>query len=475
MSKLSDSLRTGDSPSARRPTGAIKSGVRISGGNGALVALTTLFWLIFYQNLPDNWGLNEIAVPGAAGAYVVYTANILDRVLKVSMLAISIGVIAKQLGLAGTLLKYMNPGATAFLAVALTSAVWSIDRSFTVLRFVTLAGTILVCFAIQLTRWDARRFQKLVTPPVMVILIASLIVGALYPERIVEIGTDVSQKDAWHGITFSKNLFGMMASVGVILCLHRWLTREGKMFWSLAGAFAASACLLLSRSNTSLLATLVSVMFLILVIRVPIVRQRFSAHLAIGIAATLILYELVIQDVVPGVNVLLAPITGMFGKDTTLSARTMIWNVIKEHINAAPFLGTGYGAYWTGPTPSSPSFIFTYLMYFYPFESHNGYLEVMNDLGLVGLACLLAFLFYFIRQGLQLMRFDRSQAVLYLALLFQQMVTNMSESEWFARSSTFAILFFATTCMARGLLEYRRQGTQVRPSRGLGAARLRLS
>jgi len=52
-----------------------------------------------------------------------------------------------------------------------------------------------------------------------------------------------------------------------------------------------------------------------------------------------------------------------------------------------------------------------------------------------------------------LMRIDQTQAVLYLALLFQEMVINMSESDFFSRTSTFAILVLASACLSRGLLE----------------------
>jgi exopolysaccharide production protein ExoQ len=104
-------------------------------------------------------------------------------------------------------------------------------------------------------------------------------------------------------------------------------------------------------------------------------------------------------------------------------------------------------------------------MYFYPTEAHNGYLDVVNDLGLLGLACVLAFLFWFLRQGLQLMQVDRSQAALYIALLFQEMVINMSESDWFSRTNTFAILLLATTCLSRGLLEARLHAQSARPAR----------
>jgi exopolysaccharide production protein ExoQ len=444
-------------------TRSIGPTVRKAGGSGVLMLLSVLFWLIFYQNLPDNWGLNEVAGQGLAGTAAVptaYAANVLDRIIKVSMISISLCVIATHWSMARSLAKNLNPGLTAYLALTLSSAAWSIDSSATLLRFVTLASIVLVCFSIPLAGWDVLRLQRLVIPPVMVTLVASLVVGSLYPDRIIEIGLDASQYNAWHGITFSKNFFGLMASIGVILCSHRWLAREGRMLWSLAGALAAFACLILSRSNTSLLATLVSVGFMVLVIRVPIFQKRFSNYLVIGIGGTLLLYELIIQDVVPGVDLLLAPITRLFGKDTTFSARTMIWSIIKEHINGAPYLGSGYGAYWTGPTPESPSYVFVQLMYFYPTEAHNGYLEVVNDVGLVGLVVLLVFLFWYMRQGLQLMRFDRNQAALYLAFLYEQMVMNMSESEWFSRSSSFAVVFLAVSCMARALLEQRSRAQQ---------------
>jgi hypothetical protein len=76
-------------------------------------------------------------------------------------------------------------------------------------------------------------------------------------------------------------------------------------------------------------------------------------------------------------------------------------------------------------------------------------------LGRVGLICLLAFLVYFVRQALQLMPYDRGQATLYLALLFQQMVDNLSESEWFSRTATCTILLLVSTCLSRARMEQR--------------------
>jgi exopolysaccharide production protein ExoQ len=448
---------TGAPPYARAASQYAGPAASAGGGSG-LIVLSILFWLIFYQNLPGD-------LDGMASHGPVVLANEADRIIKISMLAMSIYVIASRWLLARAVAQNINAGAAAFLVLAPLSAAWSLDPSATLLRYVTLLTIFLVCFAISLSGWHRRRFQQVAIPPLMLILLASLVLGVLEPDRIMEIGTDISQKNAWHGITHSKNEFGMMSSIAAIICFNRCLAREGRPYWPMAGTTVAFVCLILSRSNTSLFATMVAILSMVLVMRVPVIRQRYSTHVIVTMVATILLYELVIQDVVPGVHTLLGPVMNLTGKDSTFSGRTIIWDIVKKHIQGAPWLGTGYGSYWQGPFPSSPSYIFVQVMYFYPTEAHNGYLDVVNDLGIVGLICVLAFLFWYIRQALRLMQVDRSQASLYLALLLQQMVMNMSESEWFSRGSTFAVLILASICLSRGLLDVR---TRAQPARSAG-------
>lgn len=442
----------------------VGAAIRSVKGGGTLVFLAILFFGLFYQNLPAE-PLNQVGSELASGASPTeYAGNTLFRIMRLCMIAVSVFVISTRWSLVRSLGRFINPGFAAFMILAPLSAVWSFDRAATLLRFTSFACVVLVCFAISLAGWNRQRLQQMAIPPTMCILIASLILGILYPDRITEIGDDISLKGAWHGITFTKNTFGALASLGVIMCAHRWLAGENSKSWPLAGAAVAATCLMLSRSSTSMLAAAAGVFFMVLVMRVPVIKRRFSTHVVIGLALTLILYQLVIQDVIPG-KFLLKPVTSLTGKGETFSARTIIWDIIKEHIRQAPLLGTGYGAYWTGPVPTSPSYVFTYLMYFYPAESHNGYLELQNDLGYAGLSCVLLFLFWYIRQALQLMRLDRSQAILYLAVAYVEMIINMSESDWFSRSSNFTILILATFCLSRALLEHRLHAQSGVPSR----------
>lgn len=409
---------------------------------GSLLIVGILFWLIFYLNMPDN-------LEGFAANGPIETANYVARNIKVGMILISLCVIGMRVALAGRLLSRLNLGMTLVLILALLSSLWSIDSSATLLRFVSLISVALVCFAAALAD-RGRAFQRLVIPPVMFILIGSLAVGFAFPDKIAEIGTDISQKNAWHGITHGKNEFGMVASFGAIVCVNSFLARR-RVAWSVIGAAIAITCLVLSRSNTSQFATAAGILSMVLVMRIPIIRNRFTVPVVIGIASTILLYELATQNVIPGASTLFAPILSLTGKDATFSARTLIWNVIKQHIQGAPYLGTGYGAYWI-PFPTSPSYVFVSMMFFYPMEAHNGYLETVNDLGFVGLFGLLMFIVLFIRQALRLIPIDRSQAALYLGLLFQEMVINMSESDWFSRTNTFSILLLAAMCLSRALV-----------------------
>jgi len=69
---------------------------------------------------------------------------------------------------------------------------------------------------------------------------------------------------------------------------------------------------------------------------------------------------------------------------------------------------------------------------------------------------LIAFLLTYLRQGLSLFRSVRAQGALYLALLFQQLIANLSESRWFnVLTLEFGIFTLATVSMARILLQQR--------------------
>ncbi|NDI08743.1 MAG: S1 RNA-binding domain-containing protein [Actinobacteria bacterium] len=162
----------------------------------------------------------------------------------------------------------------------------------------------------------------------------------------------------------------------------------------------------------------------------------------------------------------------MSGKDMTFSGRTTIWAIMKDEIFKHPLLGIGYASFWLGPDFPSPAFIFKIRMYIYPGEAHNGYLEVMNELGSVGIFALIGYLFEYIKQSVRLLQFDRRKAALYIAMLFSQLIANMSEAYWWNIAS---VQFFVITLVTFDMACTLRQKSMSDKLRAAEAAKAQIN
>lgn len=67
-------------------------------------------------------------------------------------------------------------------------------------------------------------------------------------------------------------------------------------------------------------------------------------------------------------------------RDETMSGRGELWSIIGSKVREAPFFGRGWGAFWT--EGRGRELVTTWN----PRQSHNAYLDVMLDVGLIGLA-----------------------------------------------------------------------------------------
>jgi O-antigen ligase len=76
---------------------------------------------------------------------------------------------------------------------------------------------------------------------------------------------------------------------------------------------------------------------------------------------------------------------GAIGKDPTLTGRTDIWHYVVIFISQRPWLGWGYLAFWSTSNPAA-MYIADALHWFAP-QAHNGLLEMLLCVGVVGTAC----------------------------------------------------------------------------------------
>lgn len=152
-------------------------------------------------------------------------------------------------------------------------------------------------------------------------------------------------------------------------------------------------------------------------------RERVRARvLSVGLAAAFVLVLLVRDAALSAV-----------GKDPTLSQRTRIWEASLPQILEAPWLGHGVYAFLE-PASDSPSkyAVAEYFHLFVPPNPHNGMLDLLGQLGIVGL---LAYAVAITSLGIAIARAERGQTRLFGALtlvflLLSQTVEATSLGGW---------------------------------------------
>ncbi|HWX29673.1 MAG TPA: O-antigen ligase family protein [Steroidobacteraceae bacterium] len=443
---------------ARRPAGTLGAALPRSRKSASLLPAALVLLLFTVMTVPQGFDYQAREMPTEVDS----TTLTIWMVLLVG----STYLVIKNWRQVRGLLAAVNRPFLYFVVLASLSLLWSIEPAITLRRIIRLYIIVSVSVAFASAGWQPRRFENTLRWLLFLLLAASAIFCYWDPELAIHHDQVMELINAWHGITTGKNVLGSLAGCAFILWLHGLLTGETGRVTAIANMALACLCLIMCRSSTSLMSTVFASFFVILLLRPSGSMRRLMPYMVGFFAAAVLLYALAVLNILPGLSVILTPISMFSGKDLTFSGRTNIWYLLKLHIRQHPLLGTGYEAYWIGPVQSSPSYDMVNQLFFYPTEGHNGYLDVINDLGYVGGACLLAYFIVYLRQGLNLMRLEKARGALYLALIFRAFLADMSESHWFSVTSIdFVIFTLATFSLARELLFQRQSSPEALPSR----------
>jgi O-antigen ligase len=347
-------------------------------------------------------------------------------------------------------LRLTNPSFLALILYATCSIAWSIDPGASLRRVFHLAVVIFTCLAVTIFGWHERRFQEVVRPVITCFLLGSLIFGLVAPDLAIEAPVFPHTEYYWGGLTIGKNALGAIASTGAILWVHGWASREVKPVVAACGTALSVALIMLARAATYMLATSLVCALLILMLRSSRSGRRYMPYVVGALVVVTIAYGLAVLNVVPGLDAILTPLTALSGRDRTFTNRALIWQITREHISLSPIIGSGYGGFWANVQPGTPAYdYFVPRMFFNPGECHDGYLEITNDLGYLGLFLLFGYLGTYLQSALRLLRTNYTQATLYLGVLFQQILSGLSESNWLWLDAEMLIFTLATMCLAR--------------------------
>ncbi len=185
----------------------------------------------------------------------------------------------------------------------------------------------------------------------------------------------------------SKNQIGFFSSVGIFFCLaflvfyrRNWLS----FVWTAPILLLSVYMLAIAHSATSVasLPAVIGIVALLTASKVLSLRYR-RVIFVVGAGA-------LVTGVVAALNLgLLDVVLGIFGKDSTLTGRTYLWEQGWAAAQQRPLLGYGYAAYWVqGFADPERLWAEFYISTRSGFHFHNTYVETLVELGFIGVTML---------------------------------------------------------------------------------------
>jgi len=322
------------------------------------------------------------------------------------------------------------------VGLVLLSVLWSVAPEVTLRRSVALLGTTLLGVYVAM-RFSIREQLQLLAWALGLGALLSLLFVLALPAYGVMPGSGDVEAEGWRGVYSHKNAFGrsMALSAWVFLLLA---LSGGRYRWVSWGGFGFSLALLVgANSKTGL------ILFLTLFLLIPLYRvTRWPYTMAVPflIAAVLIAGGAALWGVAHEGTVL-----GLLNRDVTLTGRTELWPAIIDMIEKRPWLGYGYSAFWQGW--HDPSAYVLLVAQFDPGSAHSGYLELLLDLGLLGVV---VFTLGFVRtvvRAADWARFAKAREGLWteglwpLGYLAYMLLYNLTESAILTRNSITWVLY----------------------------------
>ena len=348
------------------------------------VPVTWMF--IVGSRLPSQWFGGQVG----QAAQALEEGNPLDRSAYFILMLLAIGILISRSFNWGDFFA-RNLALVVFLSFALLSVMWS-DFPFVAFKrwFRDLGNYLVILVALsdpqplEAIRTVLRRLCYLLIP-------LSVLLVKYYPE----IG---KQYDQWTGVAMyagaatSKNMLGVLCLVSGLFffwdTVTRWSDRkerETKRIILADGAFLAMTLWLLNLSDSATSRICLVLGCLIIAAVHSKAFQRHPGFLKMGILIGVCLYLILSFGFGIDINAVVAEAVG---RNPTLTGRTDIWKVLLNmHTN--PLVGTGYQSFWLGPRLQ---WVWNQPGIGRINETHNGYLDIYLNLGLIGLFLLAGFL-----------------------------------------------------------------------------------
>lgn len=259
----------------------------------------------------------------------------------------------------------------ALCAWAIASVAWSTNPEDSLRHALALTGTTIAALYLGL-HFEPKQQLKLIAYAIGVGAVASALV-------IIAVPSVGITPDGMQGVYNLKNSLGRVMSLGVLCFAMLTLSERRRRMVRVVMFLLCCTLLVLSKSATALVVTVLMLALLpfrkLLYLRT---RQLLAAG-AILIPLTAAATFFIVQS---SEDILQA-----LGRNSSLTGRVPLWQLVLTSISDHPILGYGFTAFWN--SWEGERVIDTVNWNTAVPHAHNGFLEVWLGLGLIGLALIL--------------------------------------------------------------------------------------
>ena len=368
-----------------------------------------IFFIFFGTSLPFE--------PKARDVDEISSANIVNQAVYTLLFLLSFVAIFPKRGEFIQILleeKFL----TIFIVWCTLSIFWS-DYSFiSFKRLFQIYTVILATMAFLLHHNNEKELLKIIKYIIYPYLIISIISVVAIPSALDP------DFHTWRGLTSQKNELGQVGVASIIFCYMLYKS-EGNVYGTLIAAFMILIALLLTLGSLS--STSILILLIIIVLGLIFFLDKIFSPLGINhTVSRLILFFITSTSVLILVSLPdeLKFIPNLFGKDTSFSGRTDLWAYMMFQVDKHPLFGTGYQAFWV---IKSQTVLTLYQSFnWLPNQSHNGYIDIWNELGIIGLSLFVLLIINYFRNLVKLNKKNIWSAFIIIAL-----ISNFQESSFF--------------------------------------------
>ena len=311
--------------------------------------------------------------------------------------------------------------ASYFLLIffSIVSFAWAFNPAVSLKRSIQLVGVLLIAMALVNQKRGENVVTQFASPAFFLLLLGVVALAA----PSISLDTDGN----YRGFTFTKNVWGQFALFSSIVFLFSAIEKKGFNKWW--GAFLfSSASLFATRSATSIVIYfgVIGISFFMYLYDKYRGRMYISAYAAISIFSVCVFSYFLIEGSLHSDRLVNAGFRSV-GKDVTLTGRTELWEMMFREIARHPWLGTGYGSFWLGLDGLSREIFLVFS--WRPGQAHNGYIDIINEIGLVGFFVFLFVIFVHVKKIYELFcSGQKNFVVMHFGILISALLLNVSES-----------------------------------------------